>query len=167
MDQLNFMYLFLTALIPLITGFIWYSKPLFAKSWMRSAGLTEENLKQGKMALIFLLTYVLGLFISFGLMPIVIHQAGIYGVLANEPGLNDPNSEISKYVADFMSKHGRNFRTFRHGALHGTMTGLFLALPITGIVAMFERRSFKYVAIHTGYWILTLALMGGVICAFL
>jgi len=31
---------------------------------------------------------------------------------------------------------------------------------------MFERRGFKYIAIHGGYWMLTLGLMGGIICQF-
>jgi len=167
MDKLHFYYVFFIGLIPLVTGFIWYSKALFGNAWMRASGMTEEKMKGGKMALIFLLTYVLSVMLTSFMMPIVIHQAGIFSVLANEPGMKDPNSEISRYVADFMSKYGSNFRTFKHGAFHGTLTALFLALPILGIVALFERRSFKYVAIHTGYWILTLALTGGAVCALL
>ncbi|HRN41812.1 MAG TPA: DUF1761 family protein [Vicingus sp.] len=31
---------------------------------------------------------------------------------------------------------------------------------------MFERKGFKYIAINSGYWIITLGLMGGVICQF-
>ena len=37
-------------------------------------------------------------------------------------------------------------------------------MPILGIQAMFEKKSFKYVAINAGYWIVTLAIMGGIIC---
>ncbi len=166
MQQINFIYLFLAALIPIVVGFIWYSKPLFASSWMRVANLREEDLKKGNMIVILILTLILSFMLATSLMSITIHQLGIYSVLANDPTLKDPNSETSMYIADFMSKYGRNFRTFKHGAFHGTLAALFIALPILGINAMFERRGFKYVAIHMGYWIITLALMGGIVCAF-
>ena len=65
-----------------------------------------------------------------------------------------------------MGVYGNDFRTFKHGALHGTLTGVGIALPVVAINAMFEKRGFKYIAIHAGYWILTLLLMGGIICQF-
>jgi hypothetical protein len=68
-----------------------------------------------------------------------------------------------KYLID---NHGANFRSFKHGALHGTLTGFFLALPIVATGAMFEQRSWKYIAISAGYWIITFMLMGGLICQF-
>lgn len=118
------------------------------------------------MLLTFALTYVFGCMLSIALMSIVIHQMSVYSVLANEPGLTDPNSALSVMVKDFMTKYGSNFRTFKHGALHGTVTALFIGLPIIGVISLFERRRFAYVAVHTGYWIVTLALMGGIICQF-
>lgn len=166
MEKINFLYIALAAIIPLATGFIWYSKPLFANAWMKSSGTTEEKIKNSNMLVIFIFTYVLSLLLAMMLMPIVIHQFGIFSVLANEPGMKKPDSEVSRYVADFMSRYGNNFRTFKHGSFHGALVGLFFALPVLGINALFERRGFKYIAIHTGYWIITLALMGGVVCAF-
>jgi hypothetical protein len=94
----------------------------------------------------------------------VIHQFHLGSILMNDPSIFDPNSELSKWLAEFMAKHGNNFRTFKHGALHGTITGFLFAMPIIGINALFERRGFKYIAINGGYWIVSLALMGGVIC---
>jgi hydrogenase maturation factor len=35
-----------------------------------------------------------------------------------------------------------------------------------GINALFERRGGKYILVHVGYWIVTLALIGGVVCQF-
>jgi hypothetical protein len=46
------------------------------------------------------------------------------------------------------------------------LAAIFIVLPIIGINSIFERKSFKYVLIHVGYWALTLALMGGVISGF-
>jgi hypothetical protein len=65
-----------------------------------------------------------------------------------------------------MSKYGSNFRTFKHGALHGFITSLFIILPAIGTSALFEQKSWKYVAVHVGYWAICMALMGGVICAY-
>ncbi len=167
MQQHNYWLLFVTALIPLFIGFIWYSKSLFANTWMKEAGLTEEHLGKRKMAIVLGLTYLFSLFLSFILMNVVIHQFALYSIFANDPTMRDPNSVTGKLIADFMTKYGQNFRTFKHGAFHGIIFGLMGAMPIIAINALFERRTFKYVAIHTGYWILTLALMGGVLCGFI
>lgn len=119
------------------------------------------------MVLILVLTYVLGFMLSMIIMTMVVHQMHLNSTLANEAALKDPNSGLSLMVKDFMAKYGRNFRTFKHGAFHGTIAGLFFATPVIAINALFERKRFAYVAIHAGYWMLTLALMGGVICQFL
>jgi hypothetical protein len=50
--------------------------------------------------------------------------------------------------------------------LHGIITAIFVGLPLIGMSAIFEKKSFKYIFIHLGYWILTLALMGGLACSF-
>jgi hypothetical protein len=84
----------------------------------------------------------------------------------NEPGLNDPGSALGIYVKDFMDKYGNNFRTFKHGALHGVITGIFMILPVIATNGLFERKSFKYIFISSGFWMVSLALMGGLICAY-
>ena len=161
------MVIFLSALIPLFIGFIYYSPKLFGTIWMQEAGVTEEKLKGGNMAKILLLAYVFSVMLGSVLMYLVIHQLSVLSILANTPGINDPNSEVSLWLKDFMAKYGNNFRTFKHGALHGVISALFFAWPIVGINALFERRGAKYIAIHVGYWVITLALMGGVICQWL
>lgn len=133
---------------------------------MKAAEVTEEKLKTGRMAVIFSLTYAMGFFISAGLMAMVIHQAHLYSIFADIADAKDPNSEVGKYFSDFMAKYGNLYRTFKHGAFHGTLTSIMFVMTIISIVAMFERRGFKYIVIHTGYWAVTLALMGGAICQF-
>lgn len=66
----------------------------------------------------------------------------------------------------FMDDYGNAFRTFKHGVIHGIIAGIFVALPIIGTNALFERKGAKYILINTGYWIVTLAIMGGIICAW-
>jgi hypothetical protein len=100
------------------------------------------------------------------LLPATIHQMGVYSSLAGEPGFAESTGEAFTYFQKFLSNYGDRFRTFKHGALHGVLSGVFLALPVIAIIARFERKSIKYVAIHAGYWVVTLAIMGGIICKF-
>lgn len=158
--------LLVAALIPLLIGFVWYHPKTFGNFWMRVSGVTEEKLKTGNMAVIFILTYVLGFLMAAIMMSMVIHQTHLFSIFADTPSIDDPNSEIGKYFADLMAKYGTNFRTFKHGAFHGVLTGVLFVTPIIAINAMFERRGFKYIMVHVGYWIVTLALMGGTICQF-
>lgn len=162
----NLIVLLLTALIPLITGFIWYNSKTFGNAWMKAADMTPEKAKGANMALVFGLTYLFSFFLAFGLSPIVIHQYHLFSIVMGDPDLNNPSSELSVLLKGFYDKYGNNFRTFKHGTLHGTIAGITLALPIISINAMFERKGVKYVAINAGYWIVTMALMGGVICGF-
>jgi hypothetical protein len=114
----------------------------------------------------FLLTYIFSIFLGVALSFITIHQFGVMSTLLNEPGFMTPGSEMNNYFTDFMSKYGNNFRTFKHGALHGFLSGVTIALPILAVNSMFERKGFKYIAINSGFWIVCMALMGGVICQF-
>jgi hypothetical protein len=43
------------------------------------------------------------------------------------------------------------------------MAGVMFALPLIGINSLFERKSFKYIAINAGYWIVCLTIMGSII----
>jgi len=164
--EFNFLILALSALVPLVMGFIWYNPKVFGTAWMKSAGLNEEKLKAANMPLIFGLTFVLGILIAMILTQIVIHQWGVFSTLFTDPSLMEEGSELNTAFADFMAKYGTNFRTFKHGVLHGTITGFFVIMPIIAINAMFERKGFKYIAINAGYWIVTLAIMGGILCQF-
>ena len=163
--EINFLVIALTALAPLAIGFIWYNPKTFGNAWMAETGMTPEQGKDMNMLKVFGLTYVMSLLIAFILQPIVIHQFGVFSILVDEPGFNDPTSAVGHYFSDFMAKYGNNFRSFKHGALHGTITGLFLSMPMFTVNALFERKSFKYIAINSGYWIVSLAIMGGIICA--
>lgn len=162
----NFVIFFVAALVPLITGFLWYHPKVFGTAWMKSIGFTEESMKGANMGLIFGLTYVLSVLLSGALYSAVVHQGHLYSILVNETGFGQKGSEIDLYLTDFISKYGENFRTFKHGVLHGTIVGFLFAVPVLGINALFERRGFKYIAINGGYWIVTLALMGGILCAY-
>ncbi|MBX7052290.1 MAG: DUF1761 domain-containing protein [Flavobacteriales bacterium] len=156
----NWYILFLTALIPLITGFIWYSNMLFGNPWKKASGVDPEQ-AGGNMALILGLTYFFGLLISASMISIVIHQMHIGSLYQGDENAMKEGSEMMNFL---MANAGK-FRTFKHGALHGFLSALFFAMPLIAINALFERRGWKYIMIHSGYWALTLMIMGGVICA--
>jgi hypothetical protein len=162
----NIVVILLTGLIPLLIGFFWYSNMGFGKAWMKEVGFTQESMQGANMALIFGLTLLMGEMLSIAITQLVVHQSHYYSILANENSLKDPNSALSQSTKAFMDAYGHNFRTFKHGLLHGTIGALFIAFPIICINGLFERRSRKYILIHTGYWVVTMALMGGIICQF-
>lgn len=164
--QMNFIVILVTALVPMVMGFIWYNPKTLGTAWMQAAGVTEEKMKGANMGVIFGLSFLFSVMLAMAVNTMVIHQNHMYSILINEPGFGDPNSDVGKYIASFMEKYGNNFRTFKHGALHGFLGGLFFAFPILATNAMFERKGWKYIWINTGYWTITLTLMGGILCAY-
>lgn len=163
--EMNFLALFLIALIPLVIGFVWYG-PLFGNAWMKEMGFTKESLEGKNMTLTFILSYVFSLFVAMFLLPATIHQMGVYSSLAGEPGFAESSGEAFTYFQDFIANYGDRFRTFKHGAFHGILNGIFFVLPVLSIIAMFEKKSVKYVAINVGYWVVCLAIMGGLVCQY-
>lgn len=167
MLKLNWIIILSTSVIPLLIGMLWYSKALFGNAWLQASGMTVEDSQKLNMGKAIVLALLLGVLMSTCMMVWTIHQMGFYSVLggdADQAALKDPTSSLSIYVADFMSKHGQNFRTFKHGAFHGLIAALFFGFAFIGMSAIWERKSLKYVLIHVGFWAVCLMLMGGIIC---
>lgn len=162
----NFLFLALAALIPLVIGFVWYNPKVFGTAWMSASGMTEDKMKGANMPVIFGLTYVLSFIAALALFGLVIHQASTSSLFVTQPGFDDPNSEVRLFWDNFMQQYGTLHRSFGHGALHGAFGAILFGLPILGINALFERKGFKYIAINVGYWIVSFALMGGIICQY-
>lgn len=164
MSSLNWLLILATGLVPLAVGALWYG-PLFSKAWMVESGMSEEKMQGASMVKIFGFSLIFGIMLAVSLTPLVIHQMGVFSVLQNL-GVDKEGSEAFLYAQDFITKYGTEFRTFKHGAFHGIIAGLFIFLPIMGTNALFERKSWKYIFINVGYWALTASIMGGIICAF-
>jgi hypothetical protein len=164
--EFNWLAILVSALIPTFTGFIWYNPKVFGNAWMKAAEMTDDKIKGTNMPLILGVSLVLSVFLAISTNLAVVHQFHVNSILVNETGFGDPNSEIGAWLSDFMAKYGTNFRTFKHGVFHGVLLGLFTALPILGTNALFERKGFKYIAVNAGYWIVTLAIMGGILSAW-
>ena len=156
--NINFLALLLASLSTLVVGFIWYNPKVFGNIWMKEAGLKEEDMKGANMIKMLGGSFIYAFFMAFILQMLTIHQFGALGMIGG-----DPTKALPSYNA-FMADYGTVFRTFKHGALHGFMTGLFLALPLIGTNALYERRSFKYVLVTGGFWIVCFMIMGGIIC---
>ena len=157
---MNFYAILVAAASTLVVGAVWYSPMLFANAWMKETGLTEEQLKKGNMLKIFGLTFIFSIMIAMIMQVLTIHQFGAIGMVGG-----DPTKALPSYNA-FMADYGTVFRTFKHGALHGFITGLFFALPLIAINGLFERKSWKYIFIHAGYWIVSLTIMGAIVCGW-
>jgi hypothetical protein len=160
----NFLILALTALIPLIVGFIWYNPKVLGTAWMKSAGLTEESMKGANMALVFGLTYLFSLFLSLAITTLVVHQTHLFSLLEGNPDVGVAGSAANQELMDLVTKYGANFRSYKHGALHGFIACLLIVLPVMGVNALFERKGFKYIAINVGFWAVCMMIMGAIIC---
>lgn len=63
---LNWIAIFVAALISFVIGGLWYSPLLFGKAWMKEMGFSEED-TQGNMGRIFGTTFVLSFIIALNL----------------------------------------------------------------------------------------------------
>lgn len=160
--HLNYWLLLATGLIPSAVGFLWYNPFVMGKKWMATVGISDESMVGANMPLIFLLSYLFGCMISLGLHTMVIHQMAFTSILQG-----DESADTLQVMNTFLQKYGTRFRSFKHGAFHGILTAIFIVLPIIGVNAIWVRKSAKYIFIHVGYWAICMALIGGVICAFM
>jgi hypothetical protein len=164
--EINYYIFFGTALIPLIVGAIWYNPKVFGSAWMKSANLTEKQVSSGNMPMIFGLVYVFSIFLSAFFVTWSIHQMSVNQLFAMQPGFVDgTDTAMISLVESFNTTYADLHRSFGHGAVHGGIAAVMGALPIISIVALFERRGWKYIMIHFGYWFITFILLSGAVCA--
>jgi hypothetical protein len=162
--QMNFLVLSLVSLFPLALKIVWYHPSVFGSA-LDTSQANEGPYKTSNKFLMLVsgvvLSYMLSVFLSLN----VIHQYALNSIVMG-PDLQDPNSEASIWLKASLAKYGHNYRTFGHGAFHGFLAALFFALPVVALGVTQQHKNFKYIAIQLGYWILSLTLMGGVICQF-
>ena len=156
-------YMFLIAgLIPMIIGAIYYNDMVFGKTLSGINDVTDPKMKKGHHPSVYLITYIFCCMIAMTLMGMCIHQTHIYQLLM--PEVAESGSDLTVVYNDLMSNYGTRFRTFGHGALHGAITSVFFVVPLIGVLALFESRGWKYILIHGLYWMISLILMGGLLC---
>ncbi len=113
--------------------------------WMASTGKSEEWYKeQGNMPMIMGISLVLAFMLSLALDVLIQTTHG---------------NQFMAQCSEIVGTHN----TFGHGAMHGAMYVAFLVIPFFVINGMFERRGPKNYWIHITYWIITCAIMGGIL----
>ena len=137
--EFNFYALLTAAVVTLLVGFAWYHPKVFGSIWMRESNLTEEDLKKGSMLKIFGLTFVFSVMFAMILQVLCVHQFGPLGMIGGPDFIDSAKPSYAAFMADY----GTVFRTFKHGALHGFMSGLFFAFPLIGINGLFERNHYS------------------------
>ncbi len=136
MENVSWLSLVIATLVPMAMGFIYYHKALFGQAWMDSIGMTEEKAKEANMGVTMGISIVMSFLIAF-------------------------------FLLNFCNGDGQEgeFDTFKHGAVHGVIISVFFVIPIFITNGLFEQKSWKNMLINAGYWLLTLAIMGGVLDA--
>ena len=160
--EINFLAILVAAIVPLVLGFIWYNPKFLGTVWMREAEMTEEKMKSGNMAVIFGLSLLLSFLLAFFVQTLTIHQFGALGMIGGDPAADG----ILPSFQAFMDDYGNAYRTYKHGAFHGLLAGIFIVFPILATNGMFERKSWKLTFINTGYWTLALTIMGAIVCGW-
>lgn len=65
MPEVNLLAVLTAAVASFLLGGLWYSPLLFAKAWQREAGVSDAQMKNANMGLIFGLSFVLSLVAAF------------------------------------------------------------------------------------------------------
>ena len=163
---INWLAVLVATLVPTIIGFIWYNPKVFGNTWMKVADMTEEKKKGGNMAIIFGVSLLLSFFLAMSMHTLAIHQNNLPNLFMTNEGPPAAGSEEAVFIENFFSKYGSLHRTFSHGMVHGIFAAFFIILPVLGTNAMFERKGWKYILVNVGYWFVTFAIMGGIICGW-
>lgn len=77
---INYIAVLIAAVLAMVLGFVWYSKSMFGKQWMKLAGLLEEDTKKGNMPVLFG-TMFAGAIIEGYVLAYFIQYAGAYGLI--------------------------------------------------------------------------------------
>jgi hypothetical protein len=158
--EINYLAILVAALSSFVVGFIWYNPKVFGTIWMNEIGMTDEKARQSNMVKMFGFTFIFALMYAFMMQVLTIHQFGAMGMIGGDASKALPS--YNAFMADYMDA----FRTYKHGAFHGFISGLFLALPIVATNALFEQKSWKYTFVTAGYWVVLMTIMGAIICGW-
>ena len=132
MGSINYLAVVAAAVSTFLIGGLWYSPLLFQKVWMKSNGLTEEDLGKGNPAKTFGFSFVFALVMAFNL-------------------------------AMFLADPGT---TLTWGMIAGALAGVGWVAMAIATIALFEQKSWGYIAINGGYQIVAFIVMGAILGAW-
>lgn len=138
----NWLAIAVAAIIPMITGFIYYHPKVLGGPWMKANGFTLESVGTGPKPILYgvavLLSFLLATWLS--------------------TNVTGPGQDVAP--------DGHSYATFQHGMVHGIVASILIVLPILGTLSIFEKKGWNWVFVNTGYWALTLMMMGGLLSAW-
>lgn len=147
-----------SALIPMAVGMLWYSPAVFLNPWLKGAGMTMDEMKTGQKPLKFFIGFICNVLLAFGLFTLITHEFSLLGLVGGDPELLRTGTG-----AAVLAEYGGVFARFSHGAVHGIFATLLFAVPLIGHQCLWSGKSFKYFLIDTGFWLVCIILMSGVI----
>jgi len=158
--NLNYLAFFLISFIPLIIGAYWYHPSSFISKWSKAGFSRPGKLGFFKIVVCFILSFTL----IYGYINLIIHQMGFYELFFTDIMMG--SKEAEQVVQEFLGKYGDKHRHLGHGVFHGVINAFVFALPFVGVQAMLEVRDIRYVVHHFSYWLVTSAVVGGLISEF-
>jgi len=146
MPEYNYLAIAVAALVPMILGALYYG-PLFGKQWAESTGKTLKELEPNNMAVTYGLALLAAFLLAFYLKT---------------------NIELThKDVNDAGELVFGSFHTFKHGALHGAVSGFLGVIPVVISLSLFHKMSAKNIILNVVFWLLAMSLMGGIVDAWI
>ena len=73
---------------------------------------------------------------------------------------------VAYFLNQYGGYHGEEDQNFMHGMFHGARTALIFVLAPMVTNALYEQKSWRYMFINVAYWILTFAVIGGIVFQF-
>lgn len=137
-SAINWLAVVAASLVGFAIGFIWYG-PLFGKKWMSLVGMTEEDAQNGNMAKVFGVTFIFQFIMAYCLAMFFY-------------GSGDP--EAAEMI------------TAGTGSFYGFLTGFGWVATALGVNALYEQKSWSYIFINGGFWIVVFTLMGLILGAW-
>lgn len=140
--KMNMLSVAVATLIPMIVGFIYYHPKVAGGLWMKANGFTLESIGKGPKPILYVGALVLAFFLA----------------LFCHGNVTGPDQ--------WTAADGHSYVTFGHGLLHGLGNTILVVLPILGTMAIFEKRNWQWLVVNCLYWLITLALMCGILSAW-
>lgn len=89
MIEVNYLAVFIAAILSMVIGFAWYSPVLFGKPWMKLMGYNSEDLKkeQKKMGKLYGISFILSLVMAYVLAHVMVLSMSFYDYTAVMTGI--------------------------------------------------------------------------------
>jgi hypothetical protein len=165
---MNFLAILTAAIIPLLVGALWFHPKVFGNTLMKLNGVdpNDPNMKKGHKPVVYIMTFIMSLIFAMFLQAMVIHQFHLYSLFYKQ-NITDPSTPEGALFKSVMDMFGTSYRTFKHGAFHGFLSGLCVITPVLTIQYLFEGKGAKYILLNAGYWIVSMLIMGGILSAWM